>query len=346
MRRNEFRYDLPADRIAQAPLPERGASRLLVLDRDATAPVDRRFSDLPGLLAAGDLLVFNDTRVIPARLFGEKETGGAIEILVERVLDAHRIVAQCRASKPLRLGGRLRVAPGFEGQVIARDDDLFEIAFDEDVSNVLEKGGHMPLPPYIARPDTATDRERYQTVFARAAGAVAAPTAGLHFDDAMLARLAAMGVEIAFVTLHVGAGTFQPVRVEEVEAHRMHAERVKVDVQTANRVNAARQEGRRIVAVGTTVVRALESAVSASGEVAPFEGETGIFIVPGYRFRVVDALLTNFHMSESTLLMLVCAFAGRRRVMAAYEHAIAAGYRFLSYGDAMFVTRKDDADGI
>jgi S-adenosylmethionine:tRNA ribosyltransferase-isomerase len=346
MRRSEFHYDLPADRIAQAPLPERGASRLLVLDRDAAAPVDRKFSELPELLRAGDLLVFNDTRVMPARLFGEKETGGAVEILVERVVDAHRIVAQCRASKPLRPGGRLRVAPGFDAHVNARYDDLFEIAFDEAVAVVLEKGGHMPLPPYIARTDTEADRERYQTIFARETGAVAAPTAGLHFDAAMLDRLSMRGVDTAFVTLHVGAGTFQPVRVEDIAAHRMHAERVRVDAATAQRVNAARKEGRRIVAVGTTVVRALESAASADGVVTPFEGETTIFIVPGYRFRVVDALLTNFHMSESTLLMLVCAFAGRRRVLSAYEHAIAAGYRFLSYGDAMFVTRNDHSDGI
>jgi S-adenosylmethionine:tRNA ribosyltransferase-isomerase len=346
MLRSDFRYELPVDRIAQAPLPDRGASRLLVIDRGAAGPDDRKFSDFPALLSSGDLLVFNDTRVIPARLFGVKETGGAVEILVERVLDAHRIVAQCRASKPLRAGGRVRIAPGFDCQVIARNDDLLELSFDDTIPEVLQKAGHMPLPPYIVRQDTESDRERYQTVFARDPGAVAAPTAGLHFDHAMLERLASMDVEKAFVTLHVGAGTFQPVRVADVEAHRMHAERVKVSAETAERVNTARREGRRVVAVGTTVVRALESAARVDGEVTPFEGETDIFIVPGYRFRVVDALLTNFHMSESTLLMLVCAFAGRDRVIAAYEHAIRTGYRFLSYGDAMFVVRKDDLDGI
>lgn len=346
MRKSDFHYDLPSECIAQVPLAERGASRLLVLDAKAAAPIDMHFADLPRLLRAGDLLVFNVTRVIPARLFAEKDTGGAVEILIERATGLHRVLAQCRASKPLRPGARLRIVPAFDACIVARNDDLFEIEFSQNVDDVLTSAGHVPLPPYIKRTDDALDRERYQTVYAREPGAVAAPTAGLHFEPAMLDRLAAMGVAFARITLHVGAGTFQPVRCDDITRHRMHTERVVVDPQAAAGVNAARRAARRVVAVGTTVVRALESAATPDGEVAPFDAETGIFIYPGYRFRVVDALITNFHVPESTLLMLVSAFAGRERVLAAYAHAVASGYRFLSYGDAMFLTRSDSADAI
>lgn len=346
MRKSDFHYVLPPERIAQAPLTERGASRLLALEANAAAPMDMHFADLPQLLRAGDLLVFNVTRVIPARLFAEKDTGGAVEILIERATGPHRVLAQCRASKPLRPGARLRIAAAFDACIVARNDDLFEIEFSQNVDDVLTSAGHVPLPPYIKRAADTLDRERYQTVYAREPGAVAAPTAGLHFESAMLDRLAAMGVVFARVTLHVGAGTFQPVRCDDITRHRMHTERVVVDPQAAAGVNAARRAGRRVVAVGTTVVRALESAATPGGEVMPFDAETGIFIYPGYRFRIVDALITNFHVPESTLLMLVSAFAGRERVLAAYAHAVASGYRFLSYGDAMFLTRSDSADAI
>ncbi len=342
----DFHYELPPDCIAQAPLPARGASRLLTLEGQMPSPVDRVFADLPQCLRPGDLLVFNNTRVIPARLYAEKETGGAVEILIERTIGRHQVLAQCRASKPLRPGAKLRIAPAFDAVIVTRNDDLFTIEFTQAAEAVLAGAGHMPLPPYIKRADDAADRERYQTVYARNAGAVAAPTAGLHFDATMLDRLAAMGVEFAYLTLHVGAGTFQPVRSDDITQHHMHTERIMIDAGAAAQVNKARREDRRVVAVGTTVVRALESAASEQGEVAPADSETGIFIYPGYKFRLVDALITNFHVPESTLLMLVCAFAGRERVLAAYRHALASGYRFLSYGDVMFLTRLDHADAI
>lgn len=339
MHLSDFSYDLPPELIAQAPLAGRADARLLCLEAEGGCR-DTRFSSFAEHLRPGDLLVFNNTRVIPARLFGHKTTGGRVEVLIERVLDAHRALAHIRASKSPKAGGLLALEGGVQARVLGREGALFELAFlsDSPVQALLERHGHMPLPPYITRSDAQTDRERYQTVYAQVPGAVAAPTAGLHFDEAVLAQIAARGIEQAFVTLHVGAGTFQPVRVEDVDSHVMHAERVEVSAQVCEQVQACRARGGRVVAVGTTSVRALEAA-AASGEIAPFNADTRIFIRPGYRFRVVDALLTNFHLPESTLLMLVCAFAGYAPVMAAYRHAIASGYRFFSYGDAMFLQR-------
>jgi S-adenosylmethionine:tRNA ribosyltransferase-isomerase len=339
MRKSEFRYELPAELIAQYPVEPRSASRLLRLDGASGALRDLRFIDLPQLLRAGDLLVFNDTRVIPARLFGVKESGGRVELLVERVLDAQRVLTQLRASKPPRPGSRLRLEGGVSARVVGRRGEFCEIEIEGGgpVLALLERVGHMPLPPYIGRADAAADRERYQTVYAREPGAVAAPTAGLHFDEGLLARLRGMGVEFAYTTLHVGAGTFQPVRVEDIREHRMHREWLRVDARLSAQVNAAKREGRRVIAVGTTAVRALESA-ARGGTIEPFEGETDIFIYPGYEFRIVDALVTNFHLPESTLLMLVCAFGGTENVLHAYRHAVERKYRFYSYGDAMFVT--------
>jgi len=340
MRKSDFHYSLPAELIAQFPASPRTASRLMHLDGASGAVRDLRFTDLPSLLRAGDLLVFNDTRVIPARVHGRKDSGGRIEVLIERIRDAHRVLAQVRASKPPKPGQKLALEGDVTVEVRGREGEFYELAFDGEapVTEVLERIGHVPLPPYITRPDETTDRERYQTVYARHRGAVAAPTAGLHFDAAMLAALEARGVERAFVTLHVGAGTFQPVRVDDIREHRMHAESLSVSPATCDRIKAAKQEGRRVVAVGTTVVRALETAAH-DGSIVPFEGETDIFIYPGYGFRVVDALLTNFHLPESTLLMLVCAFGGTANVLNAYRHAVEEKYRFYSYGDAMFVTR-------
>jgi S-adenosylmethionine:tRNA ribosyltransferase-isomerase len=341
LRKSDFNYFLPAELIAQAPLADRTASRLLCLEGASGHIEDRRFTELPALLRAGDLLVFNDTRVIPARLFGEKDTGGHIELLIERVLDERRARVQCRASKPPKPGQWLRLAGDVPAQVLTRHGEFYDIEFKivEPLVELLDRIGHIPLPPYITRPDVREDRERYQTVFAQAPGAVAAPTAGLHFDPAMLRQLDALGVERAFVTLHVGAGTFQPLRVDELAEHRMHAEWLEVSAATATRVNAAQAQGRRVIAIGTTVVRALETAAGGRG-ILPYTGETDIFIYPGYRFRIVDALITNFHLPESTLLMLVCAFAGTGQVLNAYRHAVAERYRFFSYGDAMFVTPR------
>ncbi len=343
MQRRDFSFDLPPDLIAQTPPEQRSASRLLCLDGDSGALADRTFRELPDLVRPGDLLVFNDTRVIPARLFGQKATGGKVEVLVERVLDARRVLAHVRASKSPKPGGRLRLEGGIEAQMLARQGELFELALhgadETPAMELLEAHGHMPLPPYIERADAGEDRERYQTVFARRRGAVAAPTAGLHFDPAMLEALAAQGVESTFVTLHVGAGTFQPVRVDDIHQHHMHSEYVEVGAATIAAVERTRARGGRVVAVGTTSVRSLESA-ARGGTLRPFAGDTDIFITPGYEFRVVDALLTNFHLPESTLLMLVSAFAGHAQVMAAYAHAVAERYRFFSYGDAMFLSRR------
>ena len=338
MHKSDFHFDLPAALIAQAPLPERASSRLLCLDGSSGVLTDRQFTDLPELLRAGDLLVFNDTRVIPARLFGEKDSGGRIEVLLERLLSERRVLAQVRASKPPKPGQGLRLDGNVSAKVVTRAGEFYEIEFDihEPLLAVLERIGHVPLPPYIDRADASADRERYQTVFAHTPGAVAAPTAGLHFDAPLLARLAALGVEQAFVTLHVGAGTFQPLRVDDIAQHRMHREWLEIGTQTAARVNAAKQEGRRVIAVGTTVVRVLETA-ALNGRVRDYRGETDIFIYPGYRFGCVDGLITNFHLPESTLLMLVCAFAGTENVLNAYRHAVRSRYRFFSYGDAMFV---------
>ncbi|HEY8554017.1 MAG TPA: tRNA preQ1(34) S-adenosylmethionine ribosyltransferase-isomerase QueA [Burkholderiales bacterium] len=340
MRKSDFRYELPPELIAQYPAEERTAARLLGLGRAPGDLRDMRFADLPQLLRAGDLLVMNDTRVIPARLYGTKPTGGRIEALIERLLDERRALVHVRASKPPRAGQVLAFDGGLRALVEERVGALYALRFETETPllQALERFGHVPLPPYIGRPDTPRDRERYQTVYARVPGAVAAPTAGLHFDAALLARLEAMGVERAFVTLHVGAGTFQPLREEELERVRLHAERVEVGAAACAAIDRAREAGRRVVAVGTTVVRALEAAAQ-NGALAPFAGDTDIFIYPGYRFRVVDALVTNFHLPESSLLMLVCAFGGTERVLAAYRHAVAQRYRFYSYGDAMFLER-------
>jgi S-adenosylmethionine:tRNA ribosyltransferase-isomerase len=342
MRRSDFHFDLPPELIAQHPLAERGASRLLTLDAESGDITDGRFTDILHLLRPGDLLVMNNTRVIPARLFGHKDTGGKVEVLVERVLGSHRVLAHVRASKSPKPGARLLLEGGIQAEVSGREGELFDLTFagDESVVTLLERHGHMPLPPYIERDDEQEDRERYQTVFAERKGAVAAPTAGLHFDRALLDALAQNGVESTYVTLHVGAGTFQPVRVDNIADHHMHAEYIEVGAEVVKAVAATRARGGRVVAVGTTSVRALESA-ARSGELAVFQGDTDIFITPGYRFKVVDALITNFHLPESTLLMLVSAFAGFDAVMAAYQHAIEQGYRFFSYGDAMFLTRRD-----
>ena len=338
MRKSDFNYFLPPELVAQYPVSPRTASRLLCLDGATGAHRDLGFTDLPSLLQAGDLLVFNDTRVIPARLFGRKDSGGHIEVLLERSLDAYRVLAQVRASKPLRPGQKLILDGGATAVAQGREGEFHVLAFDTEtpVTELLDRIGHVPLPPYIARVDEAADRERYQTVYARHLGAVAAPTAGLHFDEAMLARLKDMGVDSAFVTLHVGAGTFRPLRVDDIREHRMHAEYLRVIPEVCDKINAAKKAGRRVVAVGTTVVRTLETAAK-DGCVKVFEGATDIFIYPGYRFRIVDALLTNFHLPESTLLMLVCAFGGTENVLNAYGHAVARKYRFYSYGDAMFM---------
>jgi len=342
MRRADFAYPLPEDLIAERPLPRRGASRLLALDGATGAVADLAFDDLGTLLRPGDLLVLNDTRVLPARLEGRKATGGACEILLERVLDERRFLAQARASKGLKPGARVALPAGATAVALARRGDLHELELDRAVLPYFEAEGRIPLPPYVAREADAEDRERYQTVYAEVPGAVAAPTAGLHFERETLAGLAQRGIAIERLTLHVGAGTFMPLRAETLDGHRMHAERVRVPPACVAAVAAARARGGRVVAVGTTVVRALESA-AAQGMLAPFEGDTELFIRPGYRFRVVDALLTNFHLPESTLLVLVAAFAGRGRVLATYRHAIAARYRFFSYGDAMFVTPEPAA---
>ncbi len=344
MNRSDFHFDLPQELIAQYPLPERTASRLLVLSENSVQ--DNFFNDLPDLLQAGDLLVFNNTRVIPARLFGQKETGGKVEVLVERVLDEHRVLAHVRASKSPRADSKLSLEGGVEATVLGRDGELFELRFEggDSVISQLEQHGHMPLPPYIEREDEINDRDRYQTVYAKKQGAVAAPTAGLHFDQALLDKLADMGVSSAFVTLHVGAGTFQPVRVDNIADHHMHTEYIEVGTDVVDAVQKTRINGGRVIAVGTTSVRALESAAregKLSAPLATYSGDTNIFITPGYRFKVVDGLITNFHLSESTLLMLVCAFSGYDAVMAAYKHAVETGYRFFSYGDAMFLTSNE-----
>ena len=336
----DFDFALPPELIAQHPAPERSASRLL--DGRAATPVDRIFRDLPALLNAGDLLVFNDTRVIKARLFGRKASGGAVEALIERVLPQHEVLAHLRASKSPRPGTAVRFAEAFDAEVIGRagpDDSLFHLRFPADPLALLEAHGHVPLPPYITHGDDAEDERRYQTVFAAKPGAVAAPTAALHFDEAVLAALRERGVHTASVTLHVGAGTFQPVRAERLEDHRMHSEWYEVSEATVAAVAAARERGGRVIAVGTTSVRSLESAARGTGTLQATRGETDIFITPGFDFKVVDALLTNFHLPKSTLMMLVSAFAGHAQVMALYRHAIEARYRFFSYGDAMLLAR-------
>ncbi|MFT6463730.1 tRNA preQ1(34) S-adenosylmethionine ribosyltransferase-isomerase QueA [Halopseudomonas sp.] len=344
MRVSDFQFELPDRLIARHPLAERRASRLLCLDGPSGALEHRHFAYLLDYLRPGDLMVFNNTRVIPARLFGRKESGGQLEILVERVLDGRRVLAHVRSSKSPKPGSRIVLDDGTLATMLARHDALFELEFAEDVLPLLERIGHMPLPPYIDRADEAADRERYQTVYAARAGAVAAPTAGLHFDQAMLQAIADKGVETAQVTLHVGAGTFQPVRVERIEDHHMHSEWLEVSQSVVDAVRACKARGGRVVAVGTTSVRSLETA-ARSGEIEPFAGDTNIFIYPGRPFHVVDALVTNFHLPESTLLMLVSAFAGYAETMAAYRAAVDNEYRFFSYGDAMFITRNPAAAG-
>ncbi len=340
---SDFSYELPPEQIAQSPLPVRSASRMLALDRDSGAWADGSVRDLPEWLQPGDLLVLNDTRVVAARLHGLKPTGGQVELLLERACAECEALVQVRASKSVRPGLMITTAGGAI-EVLERQADLWRVRVPGPVLDFFDRWGEVPLPPYIGRTADASDRLRYQSVFAREPGAVAAPTASLHFDDALLEAIAVQGVETAFVTLHVGAGTFQPVRTEQIEAHVMHSERVSVGVQTCEAVIRTRARGGRIVAVGTTVVRALESAAQRSAGlngslIAPWSGETRLFIRPGFQFRVVEALLTNFHLPESTLLMLVCAFAGRDAVLGAYRHAVEAGYRFFSYGDAMFLAR-------
>jgi S-adenosylmethionine:tRNA ribosyltransferase-isomerase len=341
VRRSDFNYELPADLIAQQPLAERSASRLLTLDGTTGALADRRMRDLPQLVAPGDLLVFNDTRVIPARLFALKDSGGKVELLLERPLDAVNALVHARASKSLKPGSSLQ-SRGGSIRVVERRGDLWVVELPEPALSFFEQYGQMPLPPYIRRDPDVSDVTRYQSVFARRQGAVAAPTASLHFDAELLADLEARGAHHAFVTLHVGAGTFQPVRTDAVGAHVMHAEFVEVSPDACAAIAAARVRGARVIAVGTTVVRALESA-AGGGTLVPYLGDSSLFIVPGFRFRVVDAMLTNFHLPESTLLMLVSAFAGREEVLAAYRHAVARQYRFFSYGDAMFLTPRPGA---
>lgn len=349
MRRTDFSFDLPESLIAQEPEAERSASRLLVLNGKTGRCEDKTFVDLVDFLRAGDVLVFNNTKVIPARLFGNKLSGGKVEILVERIIDNHTALAHIRASKSPKPGSAIILEQDYQAEVTGRDGDLFVVKFihatedQTDVLAMLNKIGHMPLPPYIQREDESFDQERYQTVYAERPGAVAAPTAGLHFDDKILATLADKGIEQLYVTLHVGAGTFQPVRVDDLNDHHMHKEWIELSEENCRKINLAREQGRRIIAVGTTSVRCLESAAlfsSDKSKLEPYQGETDIFITPGYEFKVIDALVTNFHLSESTLLMLVSAFAGYDNIKNAYQHAIKEKYRFFSYGDAMFLTRN------
>ena len=339
LKTSDFNYDLPDALVAQAPLPERSASRLLLVPPAPAAFADRGIRDLPSLLQPGDLLVFNDTRVIPARLFGHKATGGRVEIMIERLLGDDRALAQLGVSKPPQVGSRIALDAGGEAEVLERLDDGFwrlQFRVGETLDAWLQHAGQLPLPPYIQRQPGADDAERYQTVFAREIGAVAAPTAGLHFDEALLQALRTRGVDFGHITLHVGAGTFQPVRVDDVQQHRMHSEWLSVGAGLVEQVQRTRARGGRVIAVGTTVVRALESAMR-DGELQAFEGDTRIFIYPGYRIRSVDALLTNFHLPQSTLLMLVSAFSGKARISEAYAHAVRERYRFFSYGDAMLL---------
>jgi S-adenosylmethionine:tRNA ribosyltransferase-isomerase len=336
---DDFDYALPPELVAQHPARSRTASRLLHLAPGGRIS-DHVFTDLPHFLAAGDVLVFNDTRVIKARLAGTKDTGGRVEVLVERVVGPHEALAQISASHAPRPGTRLRLANAVDVAVLDRTDDLFHLRFEGDatVLEILQRHGSVPLPPYITHPPEAEDERRYQTVYASAPGAVAAPTAGLHFDESLLEALREGGVELAFLTLHVGAGTFQPVRTRNVGEHRMHREWYDIPAATAAAVQRARAQGRNVIAVGTTSLRALEAGVR-DGDVAAGRGETDLFITPGFRFRVVDRLVTNFHLPKSTLLMLVSALAGMEAIRAAYRHAIAQRYRFFSYGDAMLIDR-------
>jgi len=341
MRKSDFIYQLPDELIARYPLKNRTDSRLLVVEDDAIE--DRAFTDVISLINKGDLLIFNNTRVIPARMFGHKATGGKLEVLLERVIDDSTALAHIRCSKSPKAGSKIILNEGYECLVEGRDGDLFKLTFADSITEVIGKIGHMPLPPYINREDESLDVERYQTVFSKELGAVAAPTAGLHFDEAILAKIAEKGVDFGYVTLHVGSGTFQPVREEKLEDHIMHKEWLTVDQAVIDKIKATKQAGGRVIAVGTTAMRSLESA-ARTGELKPFVGDTDLFITPGYNFNVVDAMVTNFHLPESTLLMLVSAFSGFNRMKRAYKHAIEKKYRFFSYGDAMFLTRMADKD--
>lgn len=340
MQLSDFDYYLPEQLIAQVPLAERSASRMLLVDPRVGQYTDKQFTDLPGLLDSGDLLVFNDTRVIPARLFGHKQSGGKVEVMVERVLDDETLLAHIRASKAPKPGTRLILEHEIECLMQAREGDLF-ILHQGSGSwlELLDRYGHVPLPPYIQRPDADTDRVRYQTVYASNPGAVAAPTAGLHFDKTMLDSLQQQGVKFAYVTLHVGAGTFQPVRGNDIDSHVMHSERIEILASVVDTIAQTRQQGGRVIAVGTTVVRCLETA-AMTGKLQPLQGESMLFIKPGFTFKVVDAMLTNFHLPKSTLLMLVSAFAGTELMREAYSHAVAQQYRFFSYGDAMYIAAR------
>ncbi len=346
MKVSQFSFDLPPHLIARYPQPERTASRLLGLDGSDGALTDGQFVDVLDKVNEGDLMIFNDTRVIPARVFGQKESGGKLEVLVERMLDEHSVLAHVRCSKSPKPGSTIILDGDIKVTMVARHDALFELRFEDtrSVLDILENVGHMPLPPYIDRPDEDSDKERYQTVYNKNPGAVAAPTAGLHFDDEILNKLKAKGVNIGFVTLHVGAGTFQPVKVETVDEHVMHKEYIEVSADVSELIKATKAAGKRVITVGTTSMRSLESAANKaleSGEtMAPFYGDSDIFIYPGYKFKVVDAMVTNFHLPESTLIMLISAFAGFEHVMNAYQHAIEKEYRFFSYGDAMFIEKS------
>lgn len=344
MRRQDFFYELPDELIARRPAEVRTGSRLLVLDGPSGERQHKQFPDLLDLVEEGDLMVFNNTRVIPARVFGQKASGGKLEVLVERVLDAYSVLAHVRSSKAPKPGSMIILQGGTEVEMVARHDALFELRFPDSAPalEVLEAIGHMPLPPYIDREDEAEDKERYQTVYGTEKGAVAAPTAGLHFDEALLAKLKEKGVQQAFVTLHVGAGTFQPVRVDNILEHHMHSEVMDVGQDVCDLILATKAAGKRVIAVGTTSVRCLESAAK-EGAIKPYQGDTDIFIYPGYQYQVVDALVTNFHLPESTLLMLVSAFVGYKNTMQAYSEAVAEQYRFFSYGDAMFITKNTAA---
>lgn len=346
MKKSDFHFDLPDELIAQAPLAERSASRLLHLQADG-ARVDRHVRDLPRLLQAGDLLVFNDTRVIPARLFGRKDSGGRVEILIERITGAREARAQLGVSKSPKAGARITLDSGGEFEVLGREGEfyLLRLLGDEALEKLLLRAGRLPLPPYIQREPGQNDAERYQTVFAKHVGAVAAPTAGLHFDEELLEQLRMQGVRFGHVTLHVGAGTFQPMRAETVHEHTMHSEWLNVGAELVEQIRRTRAAGHRVIAVGTTVVRALETAM-CEDEVRPYAGDTRIFIFPGYRIRSVDALITNFHLPQSTLLMLVSAFCGRERMLDAYRYAVEQRYRFFSYGDAMLLEPAVSAAGI
>lgn len=337
----DFDFELPEELIARHPAEERTGSRLLHLDGPSGIIAHRRFPDVLSLVNPGDLLIFNNTRVIPARLFGQKASGGKVEVLIERMTGDHQALAHVRANKSAKPGTVLEMEGGIKLEVIGREENLFIIRClnDRPLVDLLEEHGHMPLPPYLERADDETDRDRYQTVYAQRKGAVAAPTAGLHFDEALLQQLADKGVETAYVTLHVGAGTFQPVKADRIEDHVMHSEWIEVPQSVVDSIAATRTRGGRVIAVGTTSVRSLESAAQ-SGDIQPFTGDTNIFIYPGYSFQVVDAMITNFHLPQSTLIMLVSAFAGKEAVMRAYQAAIDERYRFFSYGDAMFVTRN------